>query len=156
MANKGVNEVTLVGYLGRDPEIRYIPEGGAVATLSLATAETWKDRTTGEQKEKTEWHRVVIFGKPAEIAEKYVRKGTLLYVRGKLHTRKWTDKDNIERYSTEIVVNVGGEMQMLGGGGRQEATSHGQNAPAQSGTPAAAAPAGTAQEMPPFNDEIPF
>lgn len=156
MANKGVNEVTLVGYLGRDPEIRYMPEGGAVATLSLATAETWKDRTTGEQKEKTEWHRVVIFGKPAEIAEKYVRKGTLLYVRGKLHTRKWTDKDNIERYSTEIVVNVGGEMQMLGGGGRQDAGNHGQNAPAHSGTPAAAAPAGAAQEMPPFSDEIPF
>ncbi|EPO3921738.1 single-stranded DNA-binding protein [Salmonella enterica subsp. houtenae serovar [1],40:z4,z23:-] len=156
MANKGVNEVTLVGYLGRDPEIRYIPEGGAVATLSLATAETWKDRTTGEQKEKTEWHRVVIFGKPAEIAEKYVRKGTLLYVRGKLHTRKWTDKDNIDRYSTEIVVNVGGEMQMLGGGGRQDGTSHGQNAPAQSGTPAAPAGAAAAQEMPPFDDQIPF
>lgn len=124
MANKGVNEVTLVGYLGRDPEIRYIPEGGAVATLSLATAETWKDRQSGEQKEKTEWHRVVIFGKPAEIAERFVKKGTLLYVRGKLHTRKWTDnKDNIERYSTEVVVNAGGEMQMLGGG-RQDALSH--------------------------------
>lgn len=147
MANKGVNEVTLVGYLGRDPEIRYIPEGGAVATLSLATAETWKDRQSGEQKEKTEWHRVVIFGKPAEIAERFVKKGTLLYVRGKLHTRKWTDnKDNIERYSTEVVVNAGGEMQMLGGGGRQDT-------PAHSGT---MAPDDSGQETQPADDPPPF
>ncbi|HFW5273047.1 TPA: single-stranded DNA-binding protein [Salmonella enterica subsp. enterica serovar Bullbay] len=155
MANKGVNEVTLVGHVGREPEVRYTPEGGAVATLSLATAEIWKDRQTGELKEKTEWHRVVIFGKPAEIAEKYVRKGSLLYVRGKLHTRKWTDKDNIERYSTEIVVSVGGEMQMLGGGDRQDAGNHGQNAAADSGTPAAA-PAGASQEMQTFDENIPF
>ncbi|ELL0548213.1 single-stranded DNA-binding protein [Salmonella enterica] len=145
MANKGVNEVTLVGYLGRDPEIRYMPEGGAVATLSLATAETWKDRQTGVQKEKTEWHRVVLFGKPAEIAEKFVRKGTLLYVRGKLHTRKWADKDNIERYNTEVVVNVSGEMQMLGSGGRQGSSSHDQIEPDYGGAPAA-------QE----SDEVPF
>lgn len=155
MANKGINEVTLVGWSGRDPEIRYLPEGGAVATLSLATAETWKDRQSGEQKEKTEWHRVVIFGKSADIAEKYVRKGSLLYVRGKLHTRKWTGKDNIERHSTEVVVSAGGEMQMLGGGSRQDASSLGQNVPAYSGTPGVA-PADATPDMPPFDDQLPF
>lgn len=155
MANKGVNEVTLVGHVGRPPEMRYLPEGGAVATLSLATSETWKDKTSGEQKEKTEWHRVVIFGKPADIAERFVKKGTLLYIRGKLRTRKWTDKDNIERYSTEVVVNAGGEMQMLGGGSRHDES--GPDAPGFSGAASptsstAPAPDGGNEDMPPFSD----
>lgn len=147
MANKGINEVTLVGWLGRDPEIRYLPEGGAVATLSLATAENWKDRQTGEAKEKTEWHRVVIFGKPAEIAEKYIRKGGLLYVRGKLHTRKWADRENVEHHSAEVVVSVGGEIQMLGSGGRQDARHPEPGVPAQ---------ADDAQDVPPFDESIPL
>jgi len=149
MANRGVNEVTLVGYAGRDPEMRYMPEGGAIAALSLATAETWKDRKTGEQKASTEWHRVILFGKPAEIAEKFVRKGSLLYVRGRLRTRRWTDRDNTERWNTEVVVNAGGEMQMLAGG-RQDASQHGEGDPAYSETPA---PAGDAQDMPPSDDD---
>lgn len=155
MANKGINEVTLVGWLGRDPEIRYLPEGGTVATLSLATAENWKDRQTGEAKEKTEWHRVVLFGKPAEIAGKYIRKGGLLYVRGKLHTRKWADRENVEHHSAEVVVSVGGEIQMLGSGGRQDARPPDQSVPAHSGTPVQE-PAGDAQDVPPFDDSIPF
>ncbi|MFY3758477.1 single-stranded DNA-binding protein, partial [Escherichia coli] len=109
------NKVILVGYLGQDPEIRYMPSGGAVATLSLATSESWRDKQSGEQKEKTEWHRVVLFGKLAEIAGEYLRKGSQVYIEGQLRTRKWTDSDGVDRYSTEVVVNVGGSMQMLGG-----------------------------------------
>lgn len=106
-----VNKTTLVGNLGADPEIRYMPDGTATATLAIATTDAWKDRTTGEKKEKTEWHRVVFFKGLAEIAEKYLKKGSQIYVEGKLRTRKWTDKDGIDRYTTEI---VGREMQMLG------------------------------------------
>lgn len=115
MARKGVNEVTLVGFVGNAPVISQASSGDKIAVISVATTETWTDRKTGAEKEKTEWHRVVIFGKTAEITEQYVKKGTLLYIRGKLQTRKWLDRDNIERYSTEIIVNpAGGEMQMLG------------------------------------------
>ena len=106
-----VNKTTLVGNLGADPEIRYMPDGTATATLAIATTDAWKDRTTGEKKEKTEWHRVVFFKGLAEIAEKYLKKGSQIYVEGKLRTRKWTDKEGIDRYTTEI---VGREMQMLG------------------------------------------
>ncbi|EOU6603273.1 single-stranded DNA-binding protein [Escherichia coli] len=115
MARKGVNEVTLVGFVGNAPVISQASSGDKIAVISVATTETWTDRKTGAEKEKTEWHRVVIFGKTAEITEQYVKKGTLLYIRGKLQTRKWLDRDNMERYSTEIIVNpAGGEMQMLG------------------------------------------
>ena len=106
-----VNKTTLVGNLGADPEIRYMPDGTATATLAIATTDAWKDKTTGEKKEKTEWHRVVFFKGLAEIAEKYLKKGSQIYVEGKLRTRKWTDKEGIDRYTTEI---VGREMQMLG------------------------------------------
>ncbi|HGM6822551.1 TPA: single-stranded DNA-binding protein [Serratia marcescens] len=115
MASRGVNKVILVGHLGQDPEVRYMPNGGAVANITLATSESWRDKATGEQKEKTEWHRVVLFGKLAEIAGEYLRKGSQVYIEGSLQTRKWTDQAGVEKYTTEIVVNIGGTLQMLGG-----------------------------------------
>ncbi|WP_237388129.1 single-stranded DNA-binding protein SSB1 [Xenorhabdus sp. Sc-CR9] len=129
MASRGVNKVILVGNLGQDPEVRYMPNGGAVANITLATSESWRDKQTGEMREKTEWHRVVLFGKLAEVAGEYLRKGSQVYIEGSLQTRKWQDQSGQDRYTTEIVVNVGGTMQMLGGrgGAGQEA------APAQSG-----------------------
>ena len=124
-----VNKVILVGNLGKDPEVRRMQSGDPIVNLSLATSETWRDKSSGERKEKTEWHRVVIFNKNlAEVAEKYLRKGSKVYVEGSLQTRKWTDKDGQEKYSTEIVLqNFRGELTMLdtkgggeggGGGGR--------------------------------------
>ncbi|MGO4999767.1 single-stranded DNA-binding protein [Oceanisphaera sp. W20_SRM_FM3] len=115
MANRGINKVILIGHLGQDPEIRYMPNGNAVANITLATSETWRDKQSGEQKEKTEWHRVVFFGKLAEIVGEYLRKGSQVYVEGRLQTRKWQGQDGQDRYTTEIVVDVGGSMQMLGG-----------------------------------------
>ncbi|UAN48860.1 single-stranded DNA-binding protein (plasmid) [Serratia sp. JSRIV001] len=135
MAERGVNKVILVGNLGQAPEIRYMPNGGAVANLSLATSETWRDKATGEQKEKTEWHRVVLFGKLAEVAGEYLSKGSKVYIEGQLQTRKWQNEQGIDQYTTEIVVKVNGTMQMLGGGERQTSG----NVPAQ--PPAAAQPA---------------
>lgn len=116
MASRGVNKVILVGNLGQDPEVRYMPSGGAVANLTLATSESWRDKQTGEMKEQTEWHRVVMFGKLAEVAGEYLRKGSQVYIEGQLRTRKWTDQSGQERYTTEInVPQIGGVMQMLGG-----------------------------------------
>ncbi|WP_261644191.1 single-stranded DNA-binding protein SSB1 [Erwinia mallotivora] len=115
MASRGINKVILVGNLGQDPEVRYMPNGGAVANITLATSESWRDKQTGETKEKTEWHRVVLFGKLAEVAGEYLRKGSQVYIEGSLQTRKWTDQAGVEKYTTEVVVNVGGTMQMLGG-----------------------------------------
>lgn len=115
MATRGVNKVILVGNLGNDPEIRYMPNGGAVANITLATSESWRDKQTGENKEITEWHRVVIFGKLAEIAGEYLKKGSQIYIEGQLKTRKWQAQDGTEKYTTEVVVNVGGTLQMLGG-----------------------------------------
>ncbi|WP_294966546.1 single-stranded DNA-binding protein [uncultured Gilliamella sp.] len=114
MANRGINKVILVGHLGQDPEVRYMPNGNAVANISVATSETWKDKQTGESKDKTEWHRVVIFGKLAEIAGEHLKKGSQVYIEGQLQTRKWQDQSGIDHYTTEIVVNIGGTMQMLG------------------------------------------
>ena len=108
---RGVNKVILVGNLGKDPEIRYAPNGGAVANITLATSESWKDKATGEKQEKTGWHRIVFFGRLAEIAGEYLKKGAQIYVEGRLQTRKWQDKDGKDRYTTEVVA---GEMQMLG------------------------------------------
>lgn len=130
MASKGVNKVILVGNLGQDPEVRYMPNGNAVANVSLATSESWRDKQTGEQKEITEWHRVVFFGKLAEVVGEYAKKGTQMYVEGQLKTRKWQDQQGVDRYTTEIVVNVGGTMQLLGGrqnGGSQQTAGGGQN-----------------------------
>lgn len=113
MAARGVNKVILVGNIGNEPEMRYMPNGNAVATVSLATSDTWKDRNTGEPQERTEWHRVVFFGKIAEIVGQYVHKGSKLYVEGRLQTRKWADQQGVDRYTTEIVVDMGGTMQLL-------------------------------------------
>ena len=109
MASRGVNKVILVGNVGNDPEVRYMPNGNAVANISIATSDSWKDRNTGEQQERTEWHRVVFFNRLAEIVEQYVKKGTKLYVEGRLQTRSY-EQDGVKKYSTEIVAN---EMQML-------------------------------------------
>ncbi|EPP1665490.1 single-stranded DNA-binding protein, partial [Proteus mirabilis] len=125
MASRGVNKVILIGNLGQDPEIRYMPNGGAVANLTLATSESWRDKQTGEMREKTEWHRVVIFGKLAEVAGEYLKKGSQVYIEGSLQTRKWQDQSGQDRYTTEVVVNIGGSMQMLGGrGGDSSGQSH--------------------------------
>ncbi|WP_423731854.1 single-stranded DNA-binding protein SSB1 [Hafnia paralvei] len=179
MASRGVNKVILVGNLGQDPEVRYMPNGGAVANITLATSETWRDKQTGEQKEKTEWHRVVLFGKLAEVAGEYLRKGSQVYIEGALQTRKWTDQAGVEKYTTEIVVNVGGTMQMLGGrqgggapmgGGQAQGQQGGWGQPQQpqgnqfsgGSQPAArsqSAPAAQPQSNEPpmdFDDDIPF
>lgn len=123
---RGVNKVILVGTLGQDPEVKYLTNGNAVCNLSLATSEQWKDKQSGEKKEKTEWHRVVIFGKLAEITGEYARKGSQIYIEGKLQTREW-EKDGVKRYATEIVVDMQGQMQLLGG--KQEGSSPRQSAP---------------------------
>ncbi|BBP42625.1 single-stranded DNA-binding protein [Thiosulfativibrio zosterae] len=115
---RGVNKVILVGTLGRDPEVKYAANGNAIANLSIATSEQWNDRATGEKQEKTEWHRVVIFGKLADIAGQYLKKGSQVYLEGKLQTRKWQDQaTGQDRYATEVVIDFNGQMQMLGGGG---------------------------------------
>lgn len=106
-----VNKVTIIGNLGRDPETRYSPDGGAITTIAVATSRQWKDKTSGERKEETEWHRIVFFGRQAEIASEYLKKGRPVYVEGRLKTRKWQDKEGVERYTTEIVAE---EMQLLG------------------------------------------
>ncbi len=153
MASKGINKVILVGNLGQEPEVRYMPSGGAVANITLATSESWRDKATGEQKEKTEWHRVVLFGKLAEVAGEYLRKGSQVYIEGKLATRKWTDQAGVEKYTTEIHVNVGGVMQMLGS--RQGGDGQ-QQRPAPQRQQQTQRPA--QQEEPPmdFDDDIPF
>lgn len=116
MASRGVNKVILIGNLGNDPEIRYMPNGGAVANITIATSESWRDKATGEQREKTEWHRVALFGKLAEVAGEYLRKGSQVYIEGQLQTRKWQDQSGQDRYTTEVVVQgFNGVMQMLGG-----------------------------------------
>ncbi|EHZ8410766.1 single-stranded DNA-binding protein [Salmonella enterica] len=153
MASRGVNKVILVGNLGQDPEVRYMPNGGAVANITLATSESWRDKQTGEMKEQTEWHRVVLFGKLAEVAGEYLRKGSQVYIEGQLRTRKWTDQAGVEKYTTEVVVNVGGTMQMLGGRPQNAAQpdNKSQSQPQSTG----AAPA-AGNEPPPFEDDIPF
>lgn len=142
MASRGVNKVILIGNLGQDPEIRYMPSGGAVANLTLATSESWRDKQTGEMKEKTEWHRVVIFGKLAEVAGEYLKKGSQVFIEGSLQTRKWQDQSGQDRYTTEVVVNIGGTMQMLGGNGgnnqagsQQPARQHQQQQQSQQNEP---------------------
>ncbi len=133
MASRGVNKVILVGNLGGDPEVRYMPSGGAVANITIATSETWRDKATGEQREKTEWHRVALYGKLAEVAGEYLRKGSQVYIEGQLQTRKWQDQSGQERYSTEVVVQgYNGIMQMLGGR-QQQGGGMNQGQPQQQG-----------------------
>ena len=160
MASRGVNKVILVGNLGQDPEVRYMPNGGAVTNITIATSETWKDKTSGENQEKTEWHRVVAFRRLAEIMGEYLKKGSKVYIEGKLQTRKWQDNSGNDRYTTEIVAD---QMQMLdsrGGGSESYAPRQSSGAPQQSqsqapqgqGAPAQQAP----QAAPDFEDDIPF
>ena len=138
---RGINKVIIVGNLGNDPDTKYMPSGGAVTNLSVATSESWKDKQTGEQKERTEWHRVAMFGRLAEIAAEYLRKGSQVYLEGKLRTRKWQDKSGQDRYTTEIIAD---EMQMLGG-----KSGEGRSQPADS------QPEGRPQPDD-FDDDIPF
>ena len=149
---RGVNKVILVGNLGKDPEVRYMPNGNAVANITLATTESWKDKQSGEQQEKTEWHRIVMFRRLGEIAGEYLKKGSQVYIEGKLQTRKWQDNSGNDRYTTEIVAS---EMQMLGGrGGGGSADFSSASAPAQA-APAQSAPAPAAAGGD-FDDDIPF
>jgi single-strand DNA-binding protein len=149
---RGVNKVILIGNLGRDPEIRYTPNGGAVANVTIATSENWKDKNTGEPQERTEWHRVVFFGRLAEIVGEYLKKGSKIFVEGRLQTRKWQDQQGQDRYTTEIVAN---EMQMLDsrGGGSANFNQDYSSAGAQNN--AQPAPA-MAQGGGDFDDDIPF
>jgi single-strand DNA-binding protein len=142
---RGINKVILVGNLGADPETRYMPSGSAVTNLSVATSESWKDKQTGEQKERTEWHKVAMFNRLAEIAAEYLRKGSQVYIEGKLRTRKWQDRDGNDRWTTEIIAD---EMQMLGGRGG------GGSAPMSSGGPGPSSP--PPQPTDDFEDDIPF
>lgn len=161
---RGVNKVILVGTCGQDPEVRYLPNGNAVTNLSLATSEQWTDKQTGQKVEKTEWHRVSMFGKVAEIAGEYLRKGSQVYIEGKLQAREW-EKDGIKRYTTEIVVDMQGTMQLLGG--RPQGDQQGQPQQQQRQRPADPSTAGrqqaprpqqNQQAAPPdsFDDDIPF
>ncbi len=149
---RGINKVILIGNLGNDPDIRYTASGAAVANISLATAESWRDKESGEQQERTEWHRIVFFGRLAEIVGEYLRKGSQVYVEGRLQTRKWQDKEGHDRYTTEIVAN---EMQMLGG----RASSSGYDAGPPGKQPASKPepqPAAAASASDDFDDDIPF
>lgn len=154
---RGVNKVIILGTLGKDPEIRYSTSGSAVCTLSLATNESWTDKATGERREHTEWHRVQLFGKQAEVASEYLKKGSQTYIEGKLKTEKYTDKEGVERYQTSIVAN---DMQFIGGrqdGGEPVAPRSEARAPASKG-PARRAEPGRAprSHSQDFDDEIPF
>ena len=150
---RGVNKVILVGNLGKDPEVRYSPGGQAVANVTIATSESWKDKNTGEKQERTEWHRIVFFGRLAEIAGEYLKKGSQIYIEGRLQTRKWQDKEGKDRYTTEIVAN---DMQMLGsrsGAGMPSETAS-QEPPTESAT--AGAPRAKSAAGADFDDDIPF
>jgi len=155
---RGVNKVILIGNLGKDPEVRYSPNGQAVANVTLATSESWKDKTSGEKVEKTEWHRIVFWGKLAEIAGEYLKKGSQIYIEGRLQTRKWQDKDGHDKYTTEIVAN---EMQMLGsregrGGPASSAPDFSQDEPAGASASAPSAKPVPAKAGADFDDDIPF
>ena len=159
MASRGVNRVTILGNLGNDPEVKYTQSGSAIANLTVATSEEWKDKTTGESKSLTEWHRVVLFGKLAEVAGEYLRKGSQVYIEGQLRTRKWTDNAGVEKYTTEIVVGMNGVMQMLGG--KQEGKPQQQGGweqPQQPKPQQQSKPSSSWPHEPPtdFDDSIPF
>jgi single-strand DNA-binding protein len=163
-----VNKVILIGNLGRDPEVRYAPSGSAICNVTIATSRNWKDKTSGERQEETEWHRVVFYDRLAEIAGEYLKKGKSVYIEGRLKTRKWTDKDGVEKYTTEIIAQ---EMTMLGGreggggmgggddmgGGEAPQRSAPRSAPpARSAAPAPRAPAKSSTSFDDMDDDIPF
>lgn len=141
---KGINKVILIGNIGRDPEVRYMPSGGAVTTVSIATSSSWKDKQSGDMQERTEWHRVVFFNRLAEIVGEYLKKGSKIYVEGSLRTQKWQDKNGQDRFTTEVVAN---EMQMLDSRGSTPSNDFDQS------QPAASAPAPASEN---FDDDIPF
>ena len=158
--SRGINKVILIGNLGAEPEVRYMPSGDAVANVRIATSDSWKDRNTGELQERTEWHNVVFFGKIAEVVKQYLHKGSKIYVEGKLRTRKWQTQDGQDRYSTEVVVDINGTMQMLDSRGAGGSSVPFDDAPPRSQAPSAPgrsapAPAAPAADMP-FDDDIPF
>ncbi|MCF6209338.1 MAG: single-stranded DNA-binding protein [Gammaproteobacteria bacterium] len=161
---RGINKVILIGNLGQDPDVKYMPNGGAVANVTVATSDSWKDKNTGEMQERTEWHRVVFFRRLAEIAGEYLKKGSKVYIEGRLQTRKWQDQSGNDRYTTEIIAN---EMQMLdargGGGGNQfggeqqnqgQSQSQGQN-PSQGQSQSSGQSSGSFDDGG-FDDDIPF
>ena len=148
---RGVNKAIILGTLGQDPDVRYTANGAAVANVSVATNETWRDKATGENQERTEWHRVVLFGKLAEIAQQYLKKGSQVYFEGRIQTRKWQDQSGQDRYSTEIVAN---EMQMLGG--RSQGAGGFDAPPAQQSRPQQPAAAPQGAPMDDNFDDIPF
>jgi single-strand DNA-binding protein len=167
---RGINKVILIGHLGQDPEVRALPSGSSIANLRIATTESWKDKQSGEFKEQTEWHTVVLFGRTAEVAAEYLKKGSQVFIEGRLRTRKWQDKTGNDRYSTEI---VGNDMQMLGGrgqggaqgggeGGRQASGGGRDAARGAGGAPASGSSGGEFSDAPAtstehdFDDDIPF
>lgn len=153
MAKGSVNKVILIGNLGKDPEVRFTPNGLAVANVTIATSEVWKDKATGENQERTEWHRVVFYNRLAEIAGEYLRKGSKIFIEGRLQTRKWQDKTtNQDRYTTEVIADT---LEMLGskaGGGSSDAPSH--HSPASEKSPEMASVSGDSMDN--FDDDIPF
>ena len=157
-----VNKVIIVGNLGKDPEVRYLPSGAAICNITVATSRQWKDKTSGERQEETEWHRIVFFDRMAEIAGEYLKKGRPVYVEGRLRTRKWTDKEGVERYTTEITAT---DMQLLGsrdggGGGASDESGDGASAArpaaARPAAPAGKAPAKSNTGFDDMDDDIPF
>lgn len=158
---RGINKVILVGNLGRDPEVRYTPNGGAIANITIATTDQWKDKQSGQMQDRTEWHRVVMFGRLGEIAGEYLKKGSQVYIEGRLQTRKWQDQSGQDRYTTEIVAN---EMQMLGSGGGRGASSADFSQESDAPPPARqqvqgggrSSTASSSNNFDGFDDDIPF
>lgn len=151
---RGINKVILVGNLGQDPDTKAMPSGMTVCNLRIATSESWKDKQSGEMKEQTEWHSVALFGRLAEVAGEYLRKGSQVYIEGRLRTRKWQDKSGNDRYTTEIVAN---EMQMLGGGRGMGGEGRAASAPRATGTEGGfGEPVRSSTEKDDFDDDIPF
>ncbi|EJG1066400.1 single-stranded DNA-binding protein [Vibrio alginolyticus] len=159
MASRGINKVILVGNLGNDPDVRYMPNGTAVANITMATSDSWRDKATGQEREKTEWHRVVLFGKLAEVAGEYLQKGSQVYIEGQLQTRKWQNQNGQDQYTTEVVVQgFNGVMQMLGGKRDQSWGKPKQPQQYESHYPSNNEPNNSQYNEPPmdFDDDIPF
>ncbi|MCK5532728.1 MAG: single-stranded DNA-binding protein [Halopseudomonas aestusnigri] len=149
---RGINKVILIGNAGGDPEVRYLPNGNAVTNVTIATSDSWKDKQTGQMQERTEWHRVVFFGRIAEVVGEYVKKGSKLYIEGRLQTREW-EKDGVKRYTTEVVVDNGGQMQLL------DSRTGGSDRPAGAAQPQQQRPQQAQQPAPEYNfddDDLPF